>query len=1313
VSDSPGSSSCSACASGTYAEFEGMTNCDVCSKGTYQGSTGQSACIDCVAGTFTNINSSTSCDACDVGTYNSQSGSITCIDCLAGRFVGTTGASECFNCSAGFVSDSPGSSSCSACASGTYAEFEGMTNCDVCSKGKSQGGTGQSSCIDCVTGYYADDEGTANCETCPAGYTSDAGSESCDRAVADFYIDIQTDDKLSKECPNHAFCEGGNYLPRPASGYYIERHNKDYLGVVYRCIHKTCDRDYMNESCWLASYLNETWFEEKGMKECNSDSLQCAKGSHGALCGSCKDGYIFSSTEQNCIRCGEAWINVIPMLIFLMLGIVFVYLVRTDRITFGNCASDSWLGMLRRIDSGLMRVVWSNYQIVHSVTWSLDVEFPSPFKEMLSALSFFSFDFISLDCIVGNSDYFVTVYIWSVLPFLVALCIFVCYCINVAVVIYQSDDTESDEDFNVRVNELKVKFAYYVLLLTYIVLPTVSLKQFQGLDCFSLAGGSYLRTDTSVNCDSNEFEAFRAIDILLIMVYMSTPLIWFGILYSVRHRLNPKTKDRRLARFLRSEDSGLVSIKFLFEPYRPQYYFFEVVEIYRRVVFIGCLPLVSARSDRRAAIGVFLAIISIALYRETQPFIRQSTNLIVYVAQYAILTTFGAALAIDVQLDSGLNDFIFGVLLCFVNVVVIFLALYLSAMRYFHDMSQFRAARDRTANGKIEWAVGFDKNKHTTTLDAIAENFVSPSQCIAFVYCSTSVANKALKQGVHALHREGDAGILFTLHRPYELNKIDKAVFPHWEEAVLVCCLPMIFLSTLEGAPGLRLLKGNVLKAFRGDYFGDIADPRPWFEGGVLLPPKQIVRAFQLQDSDSVGDSKPGEFLMDEVNEVLIPPKQPSSNVPGPGKRSGRFMLKRSKSSKSMSSFASGRSTSLESVGSSLNSSMHSNRGSQDSLSSSVRSVKVSRGSVGISHGLSWENFLRTPTSCLDFCSDMTIIRQACSDRGWYPVFHYTQPFLGELIYKSGFRMSTQGQGDGGIYFSTLGPASYDVGTMEYESNIIVDCYGESRLDEYIAQQKLDLVFVYGIEPDVLTQAPGGRDNAKMISKASIECFSLPHPDGNYFLRPDRIMAAFLIDPLNPPALTSVAVDPLDRERENDVLSRQALTAAHYNMEICANETRQIMKSRPKSKSRQNDTIPQHTGLLGGTGWTSARRGSGKHRGSATGAQEIEMHSPKGPIVEERGSNSLDVTDGLSNNINIASFTNPTHDLSRENMSSTLKSVELDNHERRRSDHLLRASANYRPRTSTASRTPTTNPVVDIDAKPSEDDNEVSRISII
>jgi hypothetical protein len=137
-------------------------------------------------------------------------------------------------------------------------------------------------------------------------------------------------------------------------------------------------------------------------------------------------------------------------------------------------------------------------------------------------------------------------------------------------------------------------------------------------------------------------------------------------------------------------------------------------------------------------------------------------------------------------------------------------------------------------------------------------------------------------------------------------------------------------------------------------------------------------------------------------------------------------------------------------------------------------------------------------------------------------LYHYTSPSVASLILKGGLRMSTQGQGDGGVYFSLKGPASYGYGLdaitrptpttttattnnansippslstsgsdknsgetsdMDYESRLIIDCYGKERLHEYYGKNMLSLVLVCAIEEGILTKAPGGRDNALVREK--------------------------------------------------------------------------------------------------------------------------------------------------------------------------------------------------------------------------------------
>jgi len=138
--------------------------------------------------------------------------------------------------------------------------------------------------------------------------------------------------------------------------------------------------------------------------------------------------------------------------------------------------------------------------------------------------------------------------------------------------------------------------------------------------------------------------------------------------------------------------------------------------------------------------------------------------------------------------------------------------------------------------------------------------------------------------------------------------------------------------------------------------------------------------------------------------------------------------------------------------------------------------------------------------------------------------------------------MSTQGQGDGGVYVSTQGPASYGLGTDDYEVNIIKDCFGVERVDEYLGKGNLDVILIYGCTAAILDQTPGGRDNAKMFSKSTFGCLSLKHANGNYFLRPDRILGAFKVDHSVKFVLDESNMNRLDNEIKSDHKAVETLT---------------------------------------------------------------------------------------------------------------------------------------------------------------------------
>jgi hypothetical protein len=88
-----------------------------------------------------------------------------------------------------------------------------------------------------------------------------------------------------------------------------------------------------------------------------------------------------------------------------------------------------------------------------------------------------------------------------------------------------------------------------------------------------------------------------------------------------------------------------------------------------------------------------------------------------------------------------------------------------------------------------------------------------------------------------------------------------------------------------------------------------------------------------------------------------------------------------------------------------------------------------------------------------------------------------------------------------------------------------------------------------------LLQAPGGRANAKMVSKSCFNTFSLEHSSGSFFLRPDRILGCFYVNPNKLPLLTT-ELDWSEYENERQVERSVVGTLSRYEAMHQTNVTR-------------------------------------------------------------------------------------------------------------------------------------------------------------
>ena len=198
---------------------------------------------------------------------------------------------------------------------------------------------------------------------------------------------------------------------------------------------------------------------------------------------------------------------------------------------------------------------------------------------MLGIMNFFSLDFISLECFNSAEDrYYSTVYMYSIGPLVVAAALLV-ICIIRLVFLTLSHGSVADA------NHVKSQHLWFFLLETYLVLPPVAMKQLQSLDCFVFPhdGSSYLRADTGIDCKSEGYLEFRQINLVFVAIYQMIPIVWLYLLSGRRDALQPPVSalDDNLALHIRDKDVSLKSLRFLFDSYRCDMWWFEVAEVCR------------------------------------------------------------------------------------------------------------------------------------------------------------------------------------------------------------------------------------------------------------------------------------------------------------------------------------------------------------------------------------------------------------------------------------------------------------------------------------------------------------------------------------------------------------------------------------------------------------------------------------------------------------------------------------------------------------------------------------------------------------
>lgn len=202
------------------------------------------------------------------------------------------------------------------------------------------------------------------------------------------------------------------------------------------------------------------------------------------------------------------------------------------------------------------------------------------------------------------------------------------------------------------------KHVSMLLLVTFLVYSSVSATVFQMFACEHLADGKdYLRADYRIECDSSKHRALLVYAGIMILVYpVGIPLLYSFLLYRSRAILRKPERD---------QSAEVSSMSDLWAPYKPERYYYEVIECARRILLTGVVVFIYPNTAAQVAVTLVLAVVFTVFSEHLCPYgscwdarVSLAGHLIVFLSMYVALL-----LRVDVSEERDSSQRVFAAIL--------------------------------------------------------------------------------------------------------------------------------------------------------------------------------------------------------------------------------------------------------------------------------------------------------------------------------------------------------------------------------------------------------------------------------------------------------------------------------------------------------------------------------------------------------------------------------------------------------------------------------------------------------------------------
>ena len=349
---------------------------------------------------------------------------------------------------------------------------------------------------------------------------------------------------------------------------------------------------------------------------------QCAESYTGPLCANCRRGYY--KRAISCHKCPTQKLMAIQfgVLAFSILIIVLVIIKSNNLSTSGRrTIADIFLAHVKII-IGFYQVLAGILQAFSYVRW------PSQVFVLESYIRFVQLNFLEIvspACVYENFKMNAYSHFIFTVAANVCIVIFPQFCYLLRLAWMKVKRHQSDEKENMESNKPHLKVTLFLLFVAYPA-TCVNIFKILPISCHELCPfegsstcPSFLRADYTIECGTNEHKKYTWAAYASLSYVVTFPIFLTYLVWKNHHQAQNRIKKLSITEIRSNMNQMAFAVLFLHENYSPSCWYWESIEMVRKVILSAGVVFVGSESRTQVGIAAMISGVFAMLHGRFRP----------------------------------------------------------------------------------------------------------------------------------------------------------------------------------------------------------------------------------------------------------------------------------------------------------------------------------------------------------------------------------------------------------------------------------------------------------------------------------------------------------------------------------------------------------------------------------------------------------------------------------------------------------------------------------------------------------------------